>query len=371
MQILVGIVGVIIIGGILQDAFETIILPRRISRAVRLTRLFYKSTWRVWSAIGRKLRSLNRKEYYLGLYGPLSLIILLIVWAVALILGFAMLQWGLGSAMAVSTADKGVNFAIDLYVSGTTFFTLGLGDVTPLSFWARILTVAEAGIGLGFLALVIGYLPVIYQAFSRRESGISLLDAHAGSPPSAGELLRRHSRVQDRDELVEHLHDWERWCADLLESHLSYQVLMYYRSQHEHQSWLATLTTILDVCALITVSIDGSAAQSAWFTFAIARHAAVDLAQIFRGHVPTTPINRLSSTDFARLREFLATTGVSLSNAEAAEHKLTKLRGMYEPYVNALSQYLQMPLPDWVRQADTVDDWQTSAWGHVESLSAG
>ena len=366
MRIFVGIVGVLLIVGILQDAFETIILPRRISRAIRLTRLFYRGTWRVWSAPGRKLRALNRKEYYLSLYGPLSLIILLVVWAVILVVGFALVQWGFGSVMDVP--GNGVNFGTDLYVSGTTFFTLGLGDVRPVSDVARILTVVETGMGLGFLALVIGYLPVIYQAFSRRESGISLLDAHAGSPPSAGELLRRHSRVQDKDELVEHLHDWERWCAELLESHLSYQVLMYYRSQHEHQSWLATLTTILDVCALITVSVDGNAAQSAWFTFAIARHAAVDLSQIFKRHAPAMPQDRLAAGDFVKLREFLATAGITLNNAEMAERRLTKLRGLYEPYVYALSQYLQMPLPDWVSPEGAIDDWQTSAWGHVEKI---
>ena len=364
MRILVAIIGILLIVGILQDAFESIILPRRISRSIRLTRLFYKTTWLGWSSIGRKIRLLNRKEYYLSLFGPLSLIVLLIVWAVLLILGFASLQWGLGSAM--NAPEKVANFGTDIYVSGTTFFTLGLGDVTPTSTLARILTVIEAGTGFGFLALIIGYLPVIYQSFSRREAGISLLDAHAGSPPSAGELLRRHSRVQDKNELIEHLHDWERWCAELLESHLSYQVLMYYRSQHEHQSWLATLTTILDVCALITVSIDGAASQSAWFTFAIARHAAVDLAQIFKNQAPTAPIDRLSSADFAQLREFLATTDIVLRDAETAGHKLTKLRNMYEPYVYTLSQYLQMPLPDWVSQSDAVDDWQASAWGHVE-----
>ncbi len=366
MRILVAILGVIVIFVILQDAFETIILPRRVSRAIRLTRVFYRYTWFVWSAGAYKLRSLNRKEYYLSLFGPLSLIVLLIVWAVLLIIGFAMLQWGLGSSM--DAPEKVVTFGTDLYVSGTSFFTLGLGDVRPVSALARILTVAEAGTGFGFLALVIGYLPVIYQSFSRREAGISLLDAHAGSPPSAGELLRRHSRVQDKEELVEHLHDWERWCADLLESHLSYQVLMYYRSQHEHQSWLATITTILDVCALIIVTMEGSTAQSAWFTFAIARHAVVDLAQIFKRHVPTTPIDRLPPAEFVRLREFLTSSGITLNNEEKAERKLAKLRSMYEPYVSALSQRLQMPLPDWFSLEGADDDWQTSVWGHVETI---
>ena len=103
--------------------------------------------------------------------------------------------------------------------------------------------------GFGFLALIIGYVPIIYQAFSRRESNISLLDARAGSPSSATEMLRRHYRTQRLEELLQFLRKWEQWCATLLESHLSYPVLTYYRSQHERQSWLAALTTVLDTCA--------------------------------------------------------------------------------------------------------------------------
>src|SRR5437879_12735613 len=188
LHIFVGIVGFILICIILQDAFETTVLPRRVSRKIRLTRIFYFATWQLWSMIAHKIRSLDRRENLLSYYGPLSLILLLVVWALSLVLGFAMLQWGAGSA--IHAPENVVNFWTDLYLSGTTFFTLGLGDVTPLTPLAKILTVVECGIGFGFLALVIGYLPVNYQSFSRREAGISLMDAHAGSPPTAVEILR-------------------------------------------------------------------------------------------------------------------------------------------------------------------------------------
>jgi hypothetical protein len=361
MQILVGLIGLLLILIIFQDAFETVILPRRVSRRLRLTRIFYFTTWGAWSLPARKLQSLDRRETLLSYYGPLSLIMLIALWAVMLILGFALLQWAFGSAMH---AQGAITFGTDLYMSGTTFFTLGLGDVTPISSVARLITVLEAGVGFAFLALVIGYLPVIYQSFSRREVGISMMDAHAGSPPSAMELLRRHKGGEVMGELVEHLHTWENWSADILESHLSYPLLIFYRSQHDRESWLATLTTILDVCALLIVGIDAVPAQSAWFTFAIATHASVDLAQAYTNPEETPPYNRLPPDDYIRLREQLAAVGIVLHDEETAEQRLRDLRTRYEPYIMALAKRLMMPLPGFLAEEQNPDDWQTSAWNH-------
>src|SRR5216684_5354683 len=185
-----------------------------------------------------------------------------------------------------------------------------------------MLTVVEAGMGFGFLALIIGYIPVIYQAFSRREAGISLLDARAGSPSSATELLRRHYRDQHIEELIQYLREWERWCAELLESHLSYPVLTYYRSQHERQSWLAALTTILDTCVLLIIGFEDISAPTIRYTFAIARHAAVDLAQIY-GTPPVNPkLSRLSHDDFVRMHDALAEVGLEIRHGEDAEKHL-------------------------------------------------
>ncbi|TMC95387.1 MAG: two pore domain potassium channel family protein [Chloroflexi bacterium] len=362
MNIIAGIISIILIVIILQDSVETIILPRRVSRRFRLTRIFFISTWRLNSFIAKKISSDDRREFFLSFFGPLSLIMLLILWAICLILGFALFQFALGSALIAP--EKIPDFGTDLYMSGTTFFTLGLGDVIPRTGLARTVTVIEAGTGFGFLALVIGYLPVIYQAFSRRETGISLLDAHAGSPPNALEMLRRHFRGQVMDELKEHLHEWENWSAELLESHLSYPVLMYYRSQHDRQSWLAALTAVLDVSALLSVGIDGIPEQTAVFTFAIACHAAIDLGQVLSLSPDDMRIRRLAHAEFERLQEALHEIGISLHDEETAEDRLAAMRDQYEPYVIALARYLQMPLSGWVEEPETADDWQTSAWNH-------
>ncbi len=361
MGVVAALFGLLLILIVAQDGFETIILPRRVSRKFRLARLFYVSTWAVWSMLGKKMRPSNRRDQYLSYYGPLSLILLLVVWAGVFILAFALIQWG--CAVPVNAPEKLIAFTTYLYLSGTTFFTLGLGDVTPLPGPDRILVVAEGGLGFAFLALVIGYVPIIYQAFSRREINIALLDARAGSPPAASELLRRHTHGKNCDELLAFLREWERWCSELLESHLSYPVLTYYRSQHEHQSWLGALTTILDTCAVIIAGVDKIPIKPAKFTFAIARHVAVDLAQTY-GSPPTLKVNRLSSTDFLRLQEMLGANGMAFNDGAAAEKRLADIRAMYEPFLASLAEHLLITLPNWFPEPDQVDDWQTSAWDH-------
>ena len=367
MNILAIIVGVLFIYTILQDGFETVVLPRRVTRRFRLSRLFYMTTWVLWSSVARKMRSGNRRDLYLSYFGPLSLLLLLVFWAAVLVLAFALLQWGLTSAL--QAPEKHATFGTYLYMSGTTFVTLGFGDVIPLFWLGRLLAVAEAGIGFLFLALIIGYVPIIYQAFSRREVEISLLDARAGSPPSATELLRRHYRNQQVEELVRYLCEWERWFAELLESHLSYPVLTYYRSQHERQSWLAALTTILDTSSLFIVGFEGITAPTVRFTFAIARHAAVDLAQVY-GIPPLNPKrNRLSPADFEQMRAALSEVGLQLRLGADAEQRLREIRRMYEPFINALADHLLLNLPPWIIASRTVDDWQTSAWDHLGAWS--
>lgn len=358
MRAFVGVAGVLVIVGIMWDTFEALVLPRRITRRLRPTRFFYRTTWRLWSGIGLLMSPGGRRETYLSFYGPLSLLVLLQLWAASLIVGFAMLQWGLGSHLAI--AGRPASFVDDLYMSGTTFVTLGLGDVSPTSGIARLLTVVESGVGFGFLAVVIGYLPVLYQAFSRREVSITLLDARAGSPPSAGELLHRHTR--DLDALGTLLHEWERWSAEVLESHLSYPVLSFFRSQHDNQSWLSALTTILDASALVMTAIEHGPARQARLTFAMARHAVVDLAQVL-GTPPCAPEpERLPPDDLAQLARALAVEGLALKHDRQTEEQLAELRAMYEPYVNALAQQLVVTLPGWTRTPEAPDNWRATAW---------
>jgi len=362
MRIVAVIFGIVLILLVALDAFETIVLPRRVTRRLRLARLFYRAVQVVWKSLVHLVRAGARRDALLGYMGPLSLLALLVFWAVLFVCGFGLLLWGL--ALPLNAPDKTISFTTYLYLSGTTFFTLGLGDVTPLPGAARLLVVIEVALGFIFLALVISYVPIIYQAFSRRELRISLLDARAGSPPTAAELLRRNHAGRSVEELRMLLHDWEVWCADILESHLSYPILAFYRSQHEQQSWVEALTVILDTCALMLTGIEGTPVEPARFAFAMARHAVVDLAQVL-GTSPTPGVNRLSSSDFAHLQDVLTASGIHLKEGTATEQKLAALRETYEPFVSALATRIQVSLPPWLPPGDSLDDWQTSAWDEM------
>jgi Ion channel len=363
MHVFTAILGIVIILSVLLDAFETIVLPRKVQRAFRLTSWFYRNTWVPWVKIARHIRANNWRENFLGYFGPFSLILLLVFWAVGLIFGFALLQYGVGEH--VRLGSEPITFGILLYHSGETFFTLGYGDITPVSGVARTLAVMEAGMGFAFLGVVVGYLPVIYSSFSEREVEISLLDARAGSPPSAGELLARLGCCPDPVVLDNIFRGWERWCADLLASHISYPVLCFFRSQHSNQSWLGALTTMLDVTSLVLADIEGIPKEQAKLTFAMARHAVVDLAQVVNARYDPHRQERLSDEGLEELRKYLANAGMRLKQDEAADQKLRKLQSLYEPYSEALAQRLMLTVPPWLRTEIRKDNWQSGPWDRV------
>ena len=368
------IAGIALIFIILMDAFETVVLPRRIKRTLfRISSRFYKKSWRLWTAVAGHIKSANRREGFLAYFGPLSLFPLLGFWALGLIFGFALVQYGLGEHL--SLGNEKITFGKVVYLSGETFFTLGYGDITPNNAAARALAVMEAGMGFAFLGVVIGYVPVIYNSFATREIEISLLDARAGSPPSAAEFLGRLGCCPEQAVLDRIFRDWERWCADLLSSHISYPVLVFFRSQHGNQSWLGALTVMLDVTSLVTSGVEGIHPDQAKLTFAIARHAAVDLAQVVRAEYSPHDPDRLTAEELARLRTKLAEKGVALNDAaddNAADNgadaparladRLAELRVLYEPYLHSLSRRLLMTLPPWVHVEIKKDDWQASPW---------
>ena len=317
---LAAIAGIVIILAVLLDAFETIVLPRRVKRSFRLTDWFYRNTWVPWTKFARLMPG-RLRENFLGYFGPLSLIFLLVLWAMGLIFGFTLLQYGLGEHLRLS--DEKITFGVLLYHSGETFFTLGYGDITPTSPIARALAVLEAGMGFAFLGVVVGYLPVVYSSFSSREIEISLLDSRAGSPPTATELLVRLGCCPDQTVLDDIFRDWERWSADLLSTHISYPVLC---------------------------------------VFAMARHASVDLAQVVAAEYDPHATDRLSDEQLAQLRKALAAAGVRVRQGPEADQKLEKLRALYEPYVEALSRRLVFALPPWMHSEKKKDNWQSGPW---------
>jgi hypothetical protein len=361
MRFIVGPASLVLLVVILLDVFETVLLPRRVTHGYRFARFFYRHTWAAWCRAVQVISSPRRRESMLSVFGPLALLLLFCVWAGGLVVAFGLLHWALQTPM--TRGEPLSHVATYLYFSGTTFFTLGYGDLTPAGGVGRLLAVVESGLGFGFLAIVIGYLPVLAQAFSKREIAISKLDARGGSPPTAAQILIRSRRSQNGAAATDSdLAIWETWAAELLESCLSFPVLAYYRSQHDNQSWLAALTAILDTCALVICGTERASQYQARLTFAIARHAAVDLTLVFKITPVSPQPDRLEAGSLAQLKEVLGAAGIPLVAAPDAEWKLAELRRMYEPMVNGLAQYFRLRLPGFVIAQPTADNWQTSAW---------
>jgi Ion channel len=362
MGVVLAVASVAVILLVLLDGFESMILPRRVSRPFRLTRIYYLSLWGVWRGIARAFPPSKRRESFLSMFGPLSMLGLFATWVVLLIVAFGTLHWSLESSLLTPATEVRTDYPTYQYLSGVTFFTLGYGDVTARADLGRALTVVEAGVGFGFMAVIIGYMPVIYQAFSRRELTISLLDARAGSPPSAAELLLRLANSRHVNTVDTLLAEWERWSAMVLESHLSYPSLSFYRSQHDNQSWLAALTMILDTCSFLIAGVDGADPYQAQLTFAMARHTAVDLALVFQTPPRPPAADRLPPERLNELRVRLRAAGLVLAEGEAVDAKLAELRELYEPFVNALAHALLYRLPPIVPDRPPVDNWQSTAW---------
>jgi hypothetical protein len=364
MSALAAAVGLALILFVLVEAFEVLVLPRRVVRPFRFTRLYYRFGWRVWGAVARLFPGTRRQQTFLSIFGPLSLLGLFAIWATALIVGFGLLHF--------ATDPRDGRLADSLYLSGTTFTTLGYGDLTPGNSQARALAVVEAATGFGFFAVVVGYLPVLYQSFSRREALIGLLDARAGSPPTAGRmLLRTPPGAEGGGCLSDFLAEAERWAAEVLEGHLSFPVLSYYRSQHDNQSWLAALSCVLDACSLLLTVVEGADRAQARLTFAMARHVIVDLGLVLRRRPEPPHEDRLPDARLAELLAALRAAGVKVRDDPGAKAKLAELRGLYEPFVAGLAGYFRLSVPVVWPVEERPDNWQTSAWmRHAAPLTA-
>ena len=347
---------------VLQDAFEVMLLPRRVQRRLRFVRLYFRQTWRLFAALARSLPLGARRESLLSVYGPLSMVLLFGIWSVGLIVGCGLMEWALHIV-----GDKHFTLLEAIYLSGVTFFTLGYGDLVPHTTLGRVLAVVEAGMGLGFIAVVISYLPVLYQLFARREAHVILLDGRAGSPPTAGEMVMRHAHSGDLPQLNDVLREWETWSAELLESHLSYPMLAFYRSQHHNQSWLAALTCIMDTCALVLVGIEVLPPLQARMTFTMARQVIVQMADAFGMQPePYSGGERLDPAGFAALEQMLNAANVSWSAGDDTRETLAALRATYEPLLAGLGTFLLVSLPGWLPHDDVDDHWSS---GHRGSLT--
>ncbi|HSC49041.1 MAG TPA: hypothetical protein VLD16_02165 [Gaiellaceae bacterium] len=336
MRVLAGIAGVALIFLMLSEFFVSFMLPRRVKRDPRIARGLNRLLWRPWRAVARRFQPATA-DTLLGFFGPLALIVQLLVWAIGLVIGYGLLEW----------AVAGGSFNDRFLSSSGLFLSAGSsGGSTGL----RIVQLLEGATGVGVLFIVIGYMPSVYSAFSRRETAVSQLATRGGSPPAAGTLLHRAAGRERWSELERDLQSWEAWAAELMETHLSYPLLGFYRSQHVGQNWLAALTAMVDVAAFVKATAPDADVDGADITYRIGRHALADLAHQFS--LAPEPVDRLSDAEFDDLFAILERSTVANVDRETARRHLDHLRAEYEPNAQALAAYLALELPPWFRGGD-------------------
>ncbi|WPB55836.1 potassium channel family protein [Xylophilus sp. GOD-11R] len=326
----------------LMDAFEVVLLPRTVRRRMKINRYFFRLTWLGWAWLGLRLKPGRRREDFLAVYGPLSMVALFGLWATCLIVGFGLVQWSL-----LQSGAEGRGLAGQIIVSGDAFFTLGYGDNVPHARLARFLVILEAGTGFGFIALTIGYLPVLYQHFTRRDVQLIEFSLRAGTPASTLQLLAWHAQG-GQDGLERWLARWESWAAELIESHAAYPMLAFYRSQHEGHSWVGALTTVMDVCGLVIAGAHAGQRHQAAATFAALRRTLVEVGDALLSDEAAGDGGRSLDAD-TRERIGAAMRAILPDWREdaAAATGIDSLRRHYEPRVTRLAAYLLLPLPCW------------------------
>jgi hypothetical protein len=363
MRVVVGILCIALLVLLLVEYFVVFLLPRRVKRDPAIARGLLRSLWIPWRAAALRLPPVAA-DTMLGVYGPFGLLTVLGTLSIGVVLCFAGLHWAFSTDLGGGHA---AGFWQDLYYSAGTFVSASTPEA-PTDAIGKILQIAGATGGFAVLFIAIGYLPALFQAFSGRETAVSRLDARAGSPPCAATLLERSGIHGGWPGLNEYLREWESWAAELMETHLSYPILGYFRSQHINQNWLAALTTVVDASAYAVAYGPREYLGSAELTFRVGRHTLADLAFAFtrrRGAEPTGPSEgRLTPDGLSELQARLEGSGLHADPDPEAAERLRELRDSYEPFAVGIAQQLALNLPGWLPEGEVRENWRASTGHH-------
>jgi ABC-type multidrug transport system fused ATPase/permease subunit len=335
------LLGLFLIGYVAWDVFNTVALPRPTPSVYRIARNLTRWSWRAWRWQANRMSG-QRRERWLGGFAPLLVLVLLVAWVLLLIVGFALIDLAYGTDFAPAIDSFGTAF----YAAGTGLMTIGFGDIVPTSMLTRLIVIASAGLGLGTVALVITYLFSLYGSFQRREVLVTTLDARAGAPPSGVALLETCQRAELLDELPELFAAWERWAAEVLDSHVAYPVLGYFRSSHDNESWIASLGAMLDAAVLLLTTVEGQPRGRAEMLIAIGVHLVEDVSNFF-GFANDGRVG-VERAEYDAARERLEAAGFPLENADIGWILFAQIRARYASRLNELAGFWMTPPALWI-----------------------
>jgi hypothetical protein len=337
--------GIVLVVITLGDIFQVVVVPRSTGRRYRISFYVWRCTWRVWPALGWRIypSDSERREEFLAIFAPFMLIVLLGVWVALLILGFALLSWGLRAGLTPANAS----FGTMLYFAGTSLLTIGFGDVVGRTAGPRLVALLAGLAGLSLLSITTAYLFAIFGSFQRREMFVVTVGARAGAPPSGVDLLAIAGYSMTRDDLPALMIDAQRWSALVMESHLAYPVLAFFRSSHDDQSWIGTLGTLLDAATLLMTTVAGVKSGQARIMYNVGRHATRDLAVYFQAGTDNKAVG-IERSEFDHACDRLVAAGYQLQDRDEAWLRFSDLRATYASHLNELARLFEIPPISWI-----------------------
>jgi len=344
-QILEGAFGAFVVVTMLFDVFLTVVVPRRAprtGRTLRLSRYVVAGLWKPWRDLGMRMETAERREAFLGSFGSLAVILMLVGWVAGLVVGYGLLL----DALRSQVKPEPENLGSAMYFAGTSLLTLGFGDFVAVGGVARLVSLAAAATGLGIFAVVITLLFTLYGSFQRREVAVVVLEAGAGAPPSGVTLLETYAQAGILNDLPRVFQTWQAWSAEVLDSHLAYPVLAYFRSSHDNDSWISSVGAVMDAGTLILTTIDDGPKGWAKLQRAVGGHLLEDLVQYFR--LPDEPEVGVEREEFDEARQRLGRAGFRLRDADQSWALFSRLRMEYAGRVNALARYWATPPAQWI-----------------------
>jgi hypothetical protein len=345
INIVVIAIGVVVIATTLNDVFQVVVMPRATGRRYRISFYVWRAMWYVWPKMAWRLYSADddRREDFLAVFAPLMLISMLGMWVALLIIGFGFVLWGMRGGIV----PPHQTFGSILYFAGTSLLTIGFGDVVGRSGLPRLVSVLAALAGLSFLSIMTAFLFASFGSFQLRETFVVTVAARAGTPPSGVNLLAIAGYSMTYDDLPALMIDAQRWAAAVMESHLAYPMLAYFRSSHDDQSWIGTLGTLLDAATLLMTTIDGVRDGQARIFYNVGRHATRDLSRYFRVEIGDETVG-IERAEFEHACDRLAAAGYKVKERDESWHRFANLRSTYAPQLGAMASFFEIPPLQWI-----------------------
>lgn len=342
MQLTFILTGLVVVGMMLFDVFATVIVPRPVRGALVRSAYVRRWTWRAWRQLSIDMQPPQRREFFLGIYAPLVMVLMLGIWVFALILGFGLIFYGLRDGLHPAPANLGGA----IYYAGTSLLTIGYGDILATQGWTRFFSIAAAATGLATMAIVVTFLFSTFSSFQRREAFVITLDARGGAPASGVSLLETHATLDLVPDLPRLFETSQTWCAEVLDTHLAYPVLCYFRSSHVDVSWIAALGALLDSATLIVSTVEGLPKGQATLLHSVGSHLTHDIAKYF-GLLSEDAV-LVEPAEYKAARERLQVAGYRLADEAKAWDSFRRLRSEYAGSLNNMARHWAINPAQWI-----------------------